>query len=69
MTSSEIHHFLLFSTRWQPLTIFLLPSPDTYVKLTMLDSKGKEMSRCKTSVCRGQPNPTYKETFVFQVRE
>ncbi|XP_038818594.1 synaptotagmin-14-like [Salvelinus namaycush] len=40
---------------------------DTYVKLTMLDSKGKEMSKCKTSVCRGQPNPTYKETFVFQV--
>ncbi|KAF4099259.1 hypothetical protein G5714_019385 [Onychostoma macrolepis] len=40
---------------------------DTYVKLTMLDSKGKEMSKCKTSVCHGQPNPTYKETFVFQV--
>ncbi|XP_072544198.1 synaptotagmin-14b isoform X2 [Salminus brasiliensis] len=40
---------------------------DTYVKLVMLDSKGKEMSKCKTSVCRGQPNPTYKETFVFQV--
>ncbi|KAL7888674.1 hypothetical protein AOLI_G00036480 [Acnodon oligacanthus] len=41
--------------------------PNTYVKLIMLDSKGKEMSKCKTSVCRGQPNPTYKETFVFQV--
>uniref|UniRef100_A0A3B1KBU7 Synaptotagmin XIVb n=1 Tax=Astyanax mexicanus TaxID=7994 RepID=A0A3B1KBU7_ASTMX len=40
---------------------------DTYVKLVMLDSKGKEMSKCKTSVCRGQPNPTYKETFMFQV--
>uniref|UniRef100_A0A8D2ZJ54 Synaptotagmin XIVb n=2 Tax=Scophthalmus maximus TaxID=52904 RepID=A0A8D2ZJ54_SCOMX len=40
---------------------------DTYVKLTMLDSKGKEMSKCKTAVCRGQPSPTYKETFVFQV--
>ncbi|XP_035000602.1 synaptotagmin-14 isoform X2 [Hippoglossus stenolepis] len=40
---------------------------DTYVKLTMLDSKGKEMSKCKTAVCRGQPNPTYKETFMFQV--
>lgn len=40
---------------------------DTYVKLTMLDSKGKEMSKCKTAVCRGQPNPSYKETFVFQV--
>uniref|UniRef100_A0A3B4H722 Synaptotagmin-14-like n=1 Tax=Pundamilia nyererei TaxID=303518 RepID=A0A3B4H722_9CICH len=39
----------------------------TYVKLTMLDSKGKEMSKCKTAVCRGQPNPIYKETFVFQV--
>uniref|UniRef100_A0A3B3URA4 Synaptotagmin XIVb n=1 Tax=Poecilia latipinna TaxID=48699 RepID=A0A3B3URA4_9TELE len=39
----------------------------TYVKLTMLDSKGKEMSKRKTAVCRGQPNPTYKETFVFQV--
>ncbi|XP_062407422.1 synaptotagmin-14b isoform X2 [Sardina pilchardus] len=41
--------------------------PNTYVKLIMLDSKGKQMSKCKTSVCRGQPNPTYKETFVFQV--
>ncbi|XP_039454451.1 synaptotagmin-14b isoform X2 [Oreochromis aureus] len=40
---------------------------NTYVKLTMLDSKGKEMSKCKTAVCRGQPNPIYKETFVFQV--
>ncbi|XP_074541474.1 synaptotagmin-14b isoform X1 [Halichoeres trimaculatus] len=40
---------------------------DTYVKLTMLDSKGKEMSKCKTAVSRGHPNPTYKETFVFQV--
>ncbi|XP_034017935.1 synaptotagmin-14b isoform X2 [Thalassophryne amazonica] len=40
---------------------------NTYVKLTMMDAKGKEMSKCKTAVCRGQPNPTYKETFVFQV--
>ncbi|XP_076841879.1 synaptotagmin-14 [Brachyhypopomus gauderio] len=40
---------------------------DTYVKLTLLNSMGQEMSKCKTSVCRGQPNPTYKETFVFQV--
>ncbi|XP_028295381.1 synaptotagmin-14b isoform X2 [Gouania willdenowi] len=50
---------------------FKTPASDkpvnTYVKLTMLDSKGKEMSKCKTAVCRGQPNPTYKETFVFQV--
>ncbi|POI34452.1 hypothetical protein CIB84_001796 [Bambusicola thoracicus] len=25
------------------------------------------MSRCKTSIRRGQPNPVYKETFIFQV--
>ncbi|KAJ8289191.1 hypothetical protein COCON_G00018500 [Conger conger] len=42
-------------------------SEDTYVKLTLLNSMGQEMSKCKTSICRGQPNPTYKETFVFQV--
>ncbi|XP_068608144.1 synaptotagmin-14 [Brachionichthys hirsutus] len=40
---------------------------DTYVKLTLLNSMGHEMSKCKTSIRRGQPNPTYKETFVFQV--
>ncbi|XP_062325686.1 synaptotagmin-14 isoform X3 [Osmerus eperlanus] len=40
---------------------------DTYVKLTLLNSMGQEMSKCKTSICRGQPNPMYKETFVFQV--
>nr|XP_015212133.1 PREDICTED: synaptotagmin-14 isoform X1 [Lepisosteus oculatus] len=40
---------------------------DTYVKLTLLNSMGQEMSKCKTSICRGQPNPIYKETFIFQV--
>ncbi|KAL1769873.1 synaptotagmin-14 isoform X1 [Sigmodon hispidus] len=41
--------------------------PNTYVKLTLLNSMGQEMSKCKTSTRRGQPNPVYKETFVFQV--
>ncbi|XP_066550322.1 synaptotagmin-16 isoform X3 [Amia ocellicauda] len=41
--------------------------PDTYGKLTLLNSMGQEISRCKTSVRRGQPNPVYKETFIFQV--
>ncbi|XP_053476272.1 synaptotagmin-16 isoform X3 [Ictalurus furcatus] len=41
--------------------------PDTYAKLTMLNSMGQEISRCKTSVRRGHPNPVFKETFVFQV--
>ncbi|XP_069495036.1 synaptotagmin-16 isoform X3 [Ambystoma mexicanum] len=41
--------------------------PDTYGKLSLLNSVGQEMSRCKTSIRRGQPNPIYKETFIFQV--
>ncbi|XP_075398579.1 synaptotagmin-14 [Tenrec ecaudatus] len=41
--------------------------PNTFVKLTLLNSMGQEMSKCKTSLRRGQPNPVYKETFVFQV--
>ncbi|XP_059816024.1 synaptotagmin-16-like isoform X3 [Hypanus sabinus] len=41
--------------------------PDTYAKLCLLNSAGQEMSRCKTSIRRGQPNPVYKETFIFQV--
>ncbi|KAG9481274.1 hypothetical protein GDO78_010484 [Eleutherodactylus coqui] len=41
--------------------------PDTYGKLSLLNSIGHELSRCKTSIRRGQPNPVYKETFIFQV--
>uniref|UniRef100_A0A670XUZ7 C2 domain-containing protein n=1 Tax=Pseudonaja textilis TaxID=8673 RepID=A0A670XUZ7_PSETE len=44
----------------------MLPA-DSYGKLCLLNSVGQEMSRCKTSVRRGQPNPIYKETFIFQV--
>ncbi|XP_055293144.1 synaptotagmin-16 [Moschus berezovskii] len=42
-------------------------APDTYGKLFLFNSVGQEMSRCKTSIRRGQPNPIYKEAFVFQV--
>ncbi|XP_019733646.1 synaptotagmin-16 isoform X5 [Hippocampus comes] len=41
--------------------------PDTFARLTLLNSVGREISRCKTSLRRAQPNPVYKETFVFQV--
>ncbi|XP_058790118.1 synaptotagmin-16 isoform X2 [Phymastichus coffea] len=41
--------------------------PDTYVKLALYDSNGYEMGRAKTSLRRAQPNPLYKETFIFQV--
>ncbi|XP_077300642.1 synaptotagmin 14 [Arctopsyche grandis] len=42
-------------------------APDTYVKLCMVSSLGQEMARSKTSTRRGQPNPLYKELFLFQV--
>ncbi|XP_049755249.1 synaptotagmin-16 isoform X5 [Elephas maximus indicus] len=42
-------------------------APDTYGKIFLLNSVGQEMFHCKTSIRRGQPNPVYKETFVFQV--
>ncbi|XP_075555578.1 synaptotagmin 14 [Dermacentor variabilis] len=42
-------------------------APDTFVKLTLMSSSGQEITRSKTSVRRGQPNPLFKETFVFQV--
>jgi synaptotagmin-14/16 len=42
-------------------------APDTYVKLCLVSSMGQEMAKAKTSTKRGQPNPLFKETFVFQV--
>ncbi|CAL4085496.1 unnamed protein product, partial [Meganyctiphanes norvegica] len=42
-------------------------APDTYVKLLLLSSSGQEIAHSKTSVRRGQPNPLFKETFMFQV--
>ncbi|KAK7835884.1 hypothetical protein U0070_003975 [Myodes glareolus] len=49
---------------WRAL---FLRQRNTYGKLFLLNCVGQEMSRCKTSIRRGQPNPVYKETFVFQV--
>lgn len=42
-------------------------APDTYVKLCLVSSMGQEIARSKTSTKRGQPNPLFKETFIFQV--
>lgn len=41
---------------------------DTYIKLCLISSTGREITRCKTSIRRGQPNPLFKELFMFQVR-
>lgn len=44
-------------------------APDTYVKLCLVSSMGQEIARSKTSTKRGQTNPLFKETFIFQVSE
>ncbi len=42
-------------------------APDSYVRIALMSSSGFEMTKSKTSVRRGRPNPTFKETFIFQV--
>ncbi|KAF5293254.1 hypothetical protein FQR65_LT10994 [Abscondita terminalis] len=42
-------------------------APDTYVKLHLVSSTGQQLGYSKTTVRRGQPNPLFKETFIFQV--
>ncbi|XP_060516214.1 synaptotagmin-16 [Cylas formicarius] len=42
-------------------------APDSYIKLSLVSSTGQELAHSKTSVRRSQPNPLFKETFVFQV--
>ena len=42
---------------------------DSYVRIALMSSSGFEMTKSKTSVRRGQPNPTFKETFIFQVNK
>ncbi|XP_066143937.1 synaptotagmin-16 [Euwallacea fornicatus] len=42
-------------------------APDTYVKLNLVSSTGQELAHSKSTVRRAQPNPLFKETFVFQV--
>ena len=36
------------------------PNPDTFVKLSLLSSAGREIASSKTSVRRGQADPVYK---------
>lgn len=47
--------------------VFVALISDTYVKLTLMSPTGQEVARSKTSIRRGQPNPLFKEAFMFQV--
>uniref|UniRef100_A0A8C2L798 Synaptotagmin XVI n=1 Tax=Cyprinus carpio TaxID=7962 RepID=A0A8C2L798_CYPCA len=60
-------HFRNFAFNRPPDLVTYVSLSDTFGKLTLLNSMGQEISRCKTSIRRSQPNPVFKETFVFQV--
>ncbi|KAF2363443.1 C2 domain [Trinorchestia longiramus] len=42
-------------------------APDSIVKIRLTSSSGQEIATAKTTIRRGQPNPLFKETFMFQV--
>ena len=46
------------------LSVFL---SDTQVKLALMGPDNKQITESKTTVRRGQPNPLFKETFMFQI--
>lgn len=41
--------------------------PDTFVRLSVLSERGKEMDKSKTSVRKKQPAPIYRENFLFPI--
>ena len=49
------------------MALLFVSDTDTAVKLAVMSACGKEMARSKSTVRRGQPNPLFKETFMFQV--
>ncbi len=50
-------------------TFFSSNSSDTYVKVSMINSVGQQLSKSKTSIRRSMFDPEYNETFVFQIIE
>uniref|UniRef100_G3TMU5 Synaptotagmin 16 n=1 Tax=Loxodonta africana TaxID=9785 RepID=G3TMU5_LOXAF len=66
-TTGRLSVEIIKGSHFRNLAVNRAPVLDTYGKIFLLNSVGQEMFHCKTSIRRGQPNPVYKETFVFQV--
>ncbi len=63
MITSLVHTWRLFKS-------LLLPDTDPYVKIKLLDSKGKRIGKKKkTTVKNANLNPYYNESFVFMVEQ
>eukprot|EP00794_Sanderia_malayensis_P019857 gene19853-21799_t len=44
-------------------------APDTYVKVQVFSTRGKDVAKSKTTLRRGMTDPEYNESFVFQMSE
>lgn len=58
--------YYLIGSQFRNLT--MSRAPDTFVKLSLVSSNNHEIAHAKTSVKKGQPNPLFNETFLFQVK-
>lgn len=50
-----------------PTLAYMRCVADSLVKLVVMGPSGKPIAKSKTSTRRGQPNPLFKEIFMFQV--
>ena len=42
---------------------------DTYVKVAMLSSSGKQVAKSKTTIRKSMADPEYNETFMYEISE
>ena len=63
-------HLIDSAFQYSAVTKEIQFSPDPYVKIKVLDSKGKRIGKKKkTTVKMGNLNPYYNESFVFVVEQ
>lgn len=42
---------------------------DTYVKVTLLSSSGKQVAKSKTTIRKSMTDPEYNESFMYEISE
>jgi len=44
-------------------------APDTYVKVTLLSTSGKQVAKSKTTIRKSMADPEYNESFMYEISE